>query len=67
MNRREKSKDLGFRNISRRDNSNEYHLKFNIQDNNIGREFMNRKDTNKVPRFSNDNTLSSKETMKEGK
>jgi hypothetical protein len=62
-----------FRNlkVNNRDN-----LRFNNQDNNLGREFSNRKDKSKDPRFdnrrenqrfSNRNTLSLKENVKEGR
>ena len=47
--------------------SNKDNLRFSSQDNNLRREFSSRKDKSKDLRFSNHNTLSLKENLKEGR
>ena len=49
-----------------RDNSNKNNTRFNNQDNNLMREFSNRKDKSKDLRFSNHDTLNLKGNLKEG-
>jgi hypothetical protein len=68
------NKDKSNRDNSNKDNprfrnlkvNNKDNLRFNNQNNNLRRKFSSRKDKSKDLRFSNHNTLSLKENLKEG-
>jgi hypothetical protein len=59
--------DLTSRSMSNGERNNKDNPRFNNQDDNLRREFSNRKDKSKDLRFSNHNTLSLKENLKEGR
>jgi hypothetical protein len=58
--------DLTSRNMNNGEGSNKDNLRFNSQEDNLGRNFSNHKNENKDLRFSNHDTLSLKENLKEG-
>jgi hypothetical protein len=59
--------DLTSRDMNNGEGSNKDNLRFNNQDDNLRRNFSNRKDENKDLRFSNHDTPSLKENLKEGR